>query len=378
MRKLFFAFVFFSVLLGVVACEKQITPSGDEPVVAGSGNCLLTVGLDYSRTKTAAQTVTNEKTIQNVQVFVFRGGDGADRGALEVSQSRGFDSPLNISTGQYSGITVRCSSGLREVWVVVNDSQDRTAIVGDGAIRTKTDFLMQVHDLETSAATKLLMLGRSNPESSDPAIMLRDGAMNVPVPVRHLAAAVTLESIVNDFTSPAYQKVNTFRLEAAYLMNVPGRYNFGETSEASALVSDYWYAKLGAETTTARKALIYDEIGSATAPVYLNMGTPYSTPHTFYTYPNSCAPNEDSSWSPRSTVLVVEASILYDATWQKFYYPVVLNPNGGLVSNKNYHVSLTIHRPGSLDPNKPVRVEDLTPLITVTEFEDGGTIYPEI
>lgn len=378
MRKYISVFVFLGVLLGVCACGNKIETGLTGSVVTGDGSCTLTVGLDFLRTKVAAQTVTNEKTIQNVQVFVFRAGDGADRGVLEISASRGFDTPLNIPTGQYSGITVNCSTGLREVWVVVNDSHDRTAVVSDGAVRTKAEFLAQYHDLENSAAAKLVMVGRSNPESSDPAIMLRDGAMNVPVPVRHLAAAVTLESIVNRFSSPAYQKANTFRLEAAYLMNVPGRYNFGETSEASALPSDYWYAKLGPETSTSRKALIYDEIGTAFAPVYLNMDMPYSTPHTFYTYPNRCAPNEDTSWSPRSTVLVVEASILYGTEWQKYYYPVVLNPTGGLLSNKNYHVTLTIHRPGSLDPNIPVKIEDLTPLITVTDFEDGGTIYPEI
>lgn len=365
-------------LLSLAACEKNFVGGPDVGGPVGRGDCTLTVGLDMPLTKVAGQTVTNEKSIQNVQVFVFRAGDGADKGMLEVSDSRGFDTPLNVTSGSYSGITVKCSSGLREVWVVVNDSQDRTALSADGAIRTKAEFLAQVHDLEYGSAAKLLMVGRSNPESADPTIMLVDGPMNVPVPVRHLAAAVTLESVVNAFTSPAYQKANTFRIEAAYLMNVPGRYNFGETLEAASLPSDYWYGKLGAETNAARKALTYDEIGTATSPVYVNMGTPYGTPHTFYTYPNRCAASEDSAWSARATVLVVEASILYDTSWQKFYYPVVLNPAGGLVSNKNYHVSLTIHRPGSLDPNKPVKIEELTPVITVTDFEDGGTMNPEI
>ena len=378
MRKIFvFASILAGVLLGV-SCEKQIVVNGEEYAV-GSGECILTVGLDSPATKVAAQTVTNEKTIQNVQVFVFRAGDGADNGYLEIAASKGFDAPLNISTGTYSGITVKCSTGLREVWVVVNDSHDRTAIAGEGAIQTKTEFLAQVHDLENSNATKLLMVGRSNPESSSPVITLVDGAQNVSVPVRHLAAAITLESVVNDFSSPAYQKANSFRLEAAYIINVPGRYNFGETSEPAALAADYWYAKMSAETSAVRKVLLYDEIGTPSSPQYVNYGgTPYSTPHTFYTYPNNCAVSEDSSWSTRATVLVLEASILYGTEWQKYYYPVVIAPTGGLISNKQYHVNLTVHRPGSLDPNKPVHFADITPVITVTDFEDGGTLSPEI
>lgn len=378
MKKLFVFAVIISLGIFGISCSKEL-PAGGEGFNIGSGECILTVGLGSQGTKVAAQTLTNERTIQNVQVYVFRAGDGADNGMLEVAKSAGFDTPLNNSTGSYSGLTLKCSTGLREVWVVVNDSQDRTALSGDGAIKTKTEFLAQVHDLENSNVTKLLMLGRSNPESSSPVITLNEGSQNVNIPVHHMAAAITLDSVVNDFSSPAYQKANTFRLEAAYIINVPGRYNFGETSEPSALAADYWYAKMGAETSATRKVLLYDEIGSTSAPVYVNYGsTPYSTPHTFYTYPNNCAPNEDSSWSTRATLLVVEASILYGGSWQKYYYPVVVNPTGGLLSNKQYHVNLTIHRPGSLDPNKPVKFSDMTPVITVTDFSDGATLNPEI
>lgn len=378
MKKLFvFAGVVAAAIFGA-SCSKQISVNGEE-FSMGSGECILTVGLGSQGTKVAAQTVTNEKTIQNVQVYVFRAGDGADNGMLEVAASKGFDTPLNNSTGTYSGITVKCATGQREVWVVVNDSQDRTAISGDGAIKTKTEFLAQVHDLENSNATKLLMIGRSNPDNVSPVITLNEGPQNVNIPVHHMAAAITLESVINDFSSPAYQKANTFRLEAAYIMNVPGRYNFGESSEPAALAADYWYAKMAAETGAARKVLLYDEIGTPSAPAYVNYGgTAYSTPHTFYTYPNNCAPSEDSSWSTRATLLVVEASILYGTSWQKYYYPVVINPTGGLLSNKQYHVNITVHRPGSLDPNKPVKFSDMTPVITVTDFEDGGTMNPEI
>ena len=54
----------------------------------------------------------------------------------------------------------------------------------------------------------------------------------------------------------------------------------------------------------------------------------------------------------------------------KYYYPVQLS-TGPLSSNKQYHVNLIIHHPGSLDPNRPVRFDDVTPIIRVTDWVDG-------
>ena len=103
----------------------------------------------------------------------------------------------------------------------------------------------------------------------------------------------------------------------------------------------------------------------------------YSVPHAFYTYPNNCAPSEDASWCARATLLVLEASIQYPNGPVKYYYPVQLG-NAPLLSNRQYRVNLTIHRPGSLDPNKPVTFDDVTPVITVTDWESGDSYNQEI
>lgn len=351
-------------LAALAACTKTLS----SPV--GSGECILTASFSEPSTKVGSQTLTNEKAIQNVQVFVFRAGEGGDAGVLEIAASAGFDQALNVTTGTYKGITVKCSTGQREIWVVVNDSRDRTA--GPDAVQTKVDFLALTHELENSTPTKLLMIGRSNPESSNPAITLTEGTMEVTVPVHRLAASVCLESVRNDFSSPAYRKSDIFRLEAAYLINVPGRINFGETSEPSALDHQDWYARLAAETAGARAAILYDSLNGE----LLNYGEVHSVKHTFYTYPNNCDPSGDASFSPRATVLVLEASIKYPDGWIKYYYPVSLG--SGLQSNKQYHVNLTVHRPGSTDPNKPVTFADLTPVVDVSNWEDGDTYNPEI
>ena len=142
---------------------------------------------------------------------------------------------------------------------------------------------------------------------------------------------------------------------------------------AAALPEADWYARMAAETGSPRGDLIYDH---PETPKIVNYGSSDTTPHTFYAYPNNCAVSEDASWSPRATLLVLEASLYNGHDWVKYYYPVALD--GGLVSNRQYRVSLTVHRPGSLDPNVPVKFDDVTPVVRVTDWEGGDTYQSEI
>ena len=87
--------------------------------------------------------------------------------------------------------------------------------------------------------------------------------------------------------------------------------------------------------------------------------------------------NAGATWCARATLLVLEASIKYPSGWTKYYYPVQLGA-GPLLSNKQYRVNLTIHRPGSLDPNHPVTFDDVTPVITVSDWESGDRYDREI
>jgi len=348
------------------ACGKMNPGAPDETV---PGDVELSVRFEAPGTKVSTQSATNEKAIQNVQIFVFRAGNGADAGNLEIAASAGFDQALGVTSGTYNGLTLKCSTGQREVWAVVNDSEDRTA----GSVTTKTEFLALTHELQRSSSTKLLMIGHSGTDAA-PAVMLHEGQEEISINVHRLAASVILESVKNDFSSPAYQKADMFRLDNCYLINVPGRINFGETSEPSTLPAEQWYARMAAETASPKADLIYDSLAGQ---IVNYGGAPYTVPHTFYTYPNNCAASEDATWCARATLLVLEASIKYASGWVKYYYPVQLS-TGPLLSNRLYRVNLTIHRPGSLDPNKPVTFDDVTPVINVTDWETGITYDRDI
>ena len=349
-----------SLLLPAVSCNKQPAAGPD---TAGPGlETLLRVNFSGGPgTKVAAQTEANERMIRNVQIFVFRAGGGADDGNLEISASSGFDGELEVSSGSYSGISVKCTTGEREIWAVVNDVRDRTT--GADAVATKGDLMALTHELTDERREKLFMVGGVTRT-------LREGVEDVEIPVRRLVAAVILESVKNDFISPAYQKSETFRVEGCYLINVPGRISFEGNGTPSALPEEDWYARMGAETATPRGDLIYDRLET---PKIVNFGSSDTTPHTFYTLPNDCAVSEDASWSPRATLLVLEASIYNGHDWVKYYYPVALA--GGVASNRQYRVNLTVRRPGSLDPNIPVKFDDVTSVIQVSDWA-GGEDYP--
>ncbi len=353
--------VLAAALLLAGACDKTERAGGQAG--AQGAQTVLAVNFHAPATKVAAQSETNEKTIRNVQIFVFRAGNGGDAGNLEISASAGFDQELDASTGSFNGITLKCSTGEREIWAVVNDARDHTS--GPDAVATLDDFLALTHDLKDARKDKLLMIGTSGP------LTLHEGREDVDIAVRRAAASVILESVTQDFSSPAYQKNGVFRVEDCYLLNVPGRVNYAGTVEPSTLPTDAWYARMEAQTNLS-EGVIYDHV----TPKLLNYGDVDTTPHAFYAYPNACAPSEDASWCARATLLVLEASVYNGHDWQKYYYPVALS--GGLEANKQYRVNLILHRPGTLDVNRPVKIEDVTTVVRVSDWDSGDRYDQDI
>lgn len=353
--------VLTALALLCAACSEMEPGAGQKD---GNGaQTVLSVNFSTLATKVAAQSDSNEKMIRNVQVFVFRAGSGGDAGNLEIATSAGFDQELDASTGSFNGITLKCSTGEREIWAVVNDAKDHTA--GADAIATKNDFLALTHDLKDTRKDKLLMIGTSG------TLTLHEGHEDVDIVVRRAAASVILETVTQDFSSPAYQKNGVFRVEDCYLLNVPGRVNFEGTLEPSTLPTEAWYARMEAQTNLS-EGVLYDRV----TPKLLNYGDVDTTPHAFYAYPNNCAASEDASWCARATLLVLEASVHNGHDWQKYYYPVAIA--GGLEANKQYRVNLVLHRPGTLDVNRPVKFEDVTAVVRVSDWDSGDRYDQEI
>lgn len=347
----------------ICGCEKQNRFADND--TEGGTRCRLSVNFDGGlQTKLSDQNNAGESNIRNVQIFVFR--SDAD-GMLDACFSAGFDSPLDhdASSTPYSCPTLDCTVGNREVWAVVNGSEDYT--LGSG-VGNKAALLSKYSTLEQNAPDGLFMIGSQT-------LDLKPGSASVNLTVRRVCASVVLESVKNDMAAEAYRKPGSFRIKSVYLVNVPAKTDFGLTLPPSSLAPDDWYAKLGPDASDARSALILDEQG----PVTLEYGKLYNTAHRFYSYPNDCPPSTGASWSPRATNLVVEAELHDGKSWHECYYPISLydkDGRKGLERNKRYRVKLTIRRPGSDSPNEPVEFGAVSGSITVASW-DTGQSYEE-
>lgn len=355
-------------VLTIAGCSK-IKEAGVQCQPA-SEKCELTVNYagNIPGTRVTGQTSANEASIQNVQIFVFRGGTDQDAGTVDACVSAGFGTPLNYnaSSTPYSGLTLTCTVGLREIWAVVNGSADYTA---DGSVGSKAALLSKITNLNENTPSKLFMIGSAS-------AALNPGKANVDVLVKRVCASVILRSVKNDMEAKIYRAGGSFKIGNVYLVNVPARTDYALTTAPSSLGTSDWYAKMKCETDASKTALISD----SRTPAAVEYGTTSNIVHTFYSYPNNCAPSTNESWSARATRLVIEAQYYDGSAWHKCYYPVTLYnaaTGKGLERNKQYTVDLTIKRPGSSSPDVPVQFDSVTGSITVAAW-DAGDSYTEI
>ena len=353
MKNLLFAAASLASLL-LMGCNK-LNPA----VCAEDGaTCELNLHLtDNALTKVTGTTGTNEAKIQNVQIFVFRTGKDDANSVLDACTSLGFDG----AAVDVSKINLKCTVGSRQIYAIANADADYTA---DGSVGTVADLLSKTMMLEKMEADRLLMLGNLK-------VDLVSGTQGHSVTVYRACASVILESVTNEMQASIYRKDGSFKIKNVYLTNVPAKINFGQTIKASSLSeSDCWYARMTAETDSGKNKLIYD----AQAETIVNPGSANAnkTAHTFYTFPNDCDSKTDAAWCPRATRLVIEA-MYYDGTaWRDCYYPITLYKSApGLEANKQYKVNLTVNRPGSDDPDKPIVFGDLSGTITVSDWFTG-------
>ncbi len=359
------SFLFFASVAALVAvgCNKQSVTAPS----AGSGEgevCELKLSLDGGlATKVTDAASAKENKIQNVQVFVFRAGSDDSSSVLDACLAEGFGGTELNKEGSYGAASLRCTVGKRHIYVIVNADVDYTGSVG-----TLADLLAKTMSLSAMRADKLLMIG------GERNVTLDSGTQSQEIKVARACASVILQSIKNDMQAAVYQKAGSFKIKDIYLTNVPAIVNFGQTAPASSITdAGLWYARMKAETDSAKKALIHD----SQSGTVLEYRETYATAHTFYTFPNDCGDVTGGIWSPRATRLVIEATYSDGRNWHDCYYPITLHTSGsGLEANKQYKVNLTINRPGSDDPDKPVVFRDLTGTITVENWADG-TSYTE-
>lgn len=304
----------------------------------------------------------SEAKVNSLQIFVFKGND---REAYRKV------------TDALSAL-VPATSGQRAVWAVVN-APDLDAVM------TLDGLKAAVTSLSDNAADSFVMTGNVTQD-------LVDGGQ-VPITVKRIVSRVSVNRISTDLKD--YRKNYSVRIHGLYLINVAGDNNYGVSGTPAS-----WVNKLG-HSDSAYDGLLYDELTAVVVKnsVYAEDGSvvtdnSYRAEHVFYPYPNAFGvdvegytPDYSPEWSPRGSMLVIEATML-DAAGNPIviapeekpgqtlgYYPIAL-PH--LERNKTYIIDeVCITRLPGLYPFTPIETGETQVTITVNEWEVGlnlGTI----
>ena len=341
-----------AAILALAACTR-LPETGMVIDTDGDGQCVLNVNFSSgTATKSTGQTKADEDAINNVTLFVFRNETGYKLDAS--SYTAVTPAATQAGSGTPYTASLKCTVGAKKIYVVVNAASDLTA-----SVACEADLLACTTNLKDNGTSSFFMLGSTE-------VTVSGAQYNVHIPVYRFVSSVRLEKITNLMEAKAYQADGKFVVNNIYLTNVVGKTRFDKTTLPSALSSEFWLARLKGENN----ALIYDSGVNAT----VNYGTDkcYKTTHTFYAYPNDCEASENSVWTQRATMLVIEATL--DGV--KYYYPVAVRP---LESNRQYVITnFIIRRPGSNNPWEEVHTSTASIEIEVAPWGEQITTEEDI
>lgn len=324
---------FFAYAACAAVCVLSVFTSCQKEVLSGqTSEERVTLTIDVTNPDTKVLSVEDEATVKNYQVFLFK-----DSGIIEdyVSQSS-------------SKIKLDCTVGDKSIIVLVNGPA-----MGD--IMDIDSFYARTSLLSDNTPDAFVMEGRQ-----DVRILNTEGAY-ISIVVTRKVARVQLSSLSVEIDMPQYKNL-PFKVQSVYLINVPAEMPYFETVE-----STLWYNKSG-YVQEDYNDLTYDDMGD----FEITAETPYEAGNVFYCYPNNVGKDSfDEEWCPRSTRLVVEAT-LGD---EKYYYPVKLPK---LEQNMRYEVNLVVTRPGCATPDSDIKKFAADFNITVNNWAIGSTIHKEI
>lgn len=297
----------------------------------------ITVGVDGAQTKATSVTEAGEKTVNSLQVFVFRTDDGNTLDACGIASA--------------NSVNIKCTSGSRKIYALVN-APDIT-----GSVFNEADLLASSSLLTDNASPSgLVMIGSVTKT-------LSVAGESVPVEVKRIAASIVLNKVSVNWASPA-QAAGEFKITGMYLLNVNGKNNYAINAETDE--EAYWYNRLTKDSNAFPTSGMVADLGISEA---VTSSKAYDKVHTFYAYPNSEAYVSNGTWSARSTMIVVEATFkgASDASAQTYYYPIAVE---NIESNKKYIIpELIITRLGSKNPWEEVTFSDCTFSVTVKDWD---------
>lgn len=297
----------------------------------------LTVKVEDGITKATSVTEAGEKTVNTLQVYVFRADDNMSLDVCGMAST-------NL-------VNLKCTSGSRRIYALVNAPDIRNSVFNESDLLNSATLLS-----DNTSATNLVMIGKTDKTLSVP-------GEPVSVEVKRIASSIVLNKISTNFTSAA-QQAGEFKVKGVYLINVNGKNNYAINAPTNE--GNYWYNKLALSENTFPVTGICADSGLSET---ITPTKAYDKVHTFYAYPNAESYVSNSTWSSRATMLVVEATFkgATDTNETTYYYPIAVE---NIESNKKYIIpELIITRLGNDNPYEEVTFADCSFSVTVKDWD---------
>ncbi len=308
--------------------------------VGDGEKALLSVSLS-TETCTKAYGIehgvqADDNTIQTLEIFVFRINEGnPDNGALDVYKKFSSEELKRLSDLQ-----VYTTLGKKMIYIVANSHRENWA-----GINNRVLFEQQMAYLKDENVKNFTMTGSAQVEMTT--------FSTVPITIKRMVARIKLLSVRTAFAGSVYQGIPLTDVKA-YLINVQGaKYIYNNTGNDISILNNGEYVESDV-LSCAMDGIISDNLTDS-----IN-DEGYNVSHYFYCYENEYTEEENGK---KFTKLVIEGKL----NGTTYYYPI---PIKGIIRNHCYTISVTISKPGSVNPQIDVEKGILGSPITVTDWVD--------
>ena len=344
----------YLILVAILATTALFSCSKENPILPTTPEIpreesTLKITITSGSTKaTEHGDQTKDNTVQVLDIFVFIKNIGQPNdGALDGYQ-RFTGSALNNLTD----LPVKTTTGTKTVVVVANPHKADWK-----GITTLNQFNAQIATLQKEESSNYTMTAKVEQTVSP--------TTNISLALERLISRVVVNSIKTKFVGTPYEGTALTDVEI-YLINVAGNKLYLDGSNPTSKVILNKGKLVGEDMNNcAMVGTIHDKI----TPNITDAG--YTTSHYLYCYENTLT---GENGTDKFTRLVIEGKL----NGTTYYYPININQENygyspsighkGVKRNNSYAHSITITRPGSLDPDKPVEKGTLITTLSVLNW----------
>ncbi|MEG0519102.1 MAG: fimbrial protein [Bacteroidales bacterium] len=327
----------------------------EQPVIQTEQESTLTISLQNGLSSKASGqgNQADDNYINTLEFFIFH-AEGDRAGVLDTYKK--FTTADGITNLQ-----IKATTGKKTIYVIANSHRSDNF----AGVITLSEFQKLQASLTDDNTKNFIMTG-----SVEATLQV---TTSITLAISRLAAKIELQSIKTAFAGTPYQGMSLSNVKF-FLINVHSSKRLHDGLAATAAILN-------------PKALVATDVNACTMPGMLSedIAAPigdagYTTPHYFYAYENTL---DTETPDERYTRLVIQATL----NGHTYYYPVNVNQvnygydpankHKGIKRNTEYKINVTIMRPGSTDPDKPVEHGVMTVTLNILDWSATTPAHPD-